>query len=123
MISRRCPKNVLPPSGRSALGEPIRDDSPAERMTAASTWTRLAGNALGGGLRPGLRFCLSLGLGFGRLRRILLVGLLVLSDYCFMRQVCGAAPYGNQLGRDANGDLFRREGADFKSHGRIDAIK
>src|SRR5438309_2291401 len=124
MTSSRCPRNVLPPNGRSALGDPMRDDSPAERMTAASTWRRSARNALGCSLRPGLRFCLTFGLGFGRLRRMLTVLLLVvLSDDGLMRQVCSTAADGNQLGRNADGDLFGREGADFKSHRGVDAVK
>src|ERR1700751_4946217 len=106
MTSSRWPKNVLPPKGRRALGDPIREDSPAERMTAASTWAESARDALGGGFGARLYFCL----GVCRLRG-------VLSIHCLMRQVGGSAANGDQLRGDADGDLFGRERADFEAYG------
>src|SRR5260370_23724217 len=130
MTSSRWPKNVVPPKGSSAFGEPIREDSPAERMTAASTWAGSARNALGGGFRAGLY----VGLGFCRLRGVLPVFLLVLvvladffsvvlADDGLMRQVGGSAADGDQFRRDADGDLFGGERADFKTDRGIHAIK
>src|SRR6516164_5509543 len=98
----------------------MRDDSPAERMTAQSTWATSARNALGRGLRVAFRF----GPGLGWLGSMLAVThCVVLSDHGLMRQVRGAAAHGNQLGRDADGDLFRRERADFQPYGSLHAVE
>jgi len=89
MTSSRYAKNVLPRSGSSAFGEPMRDDSPAERMMAASTGPESARDALRGGLRFG-------GLRLGGLHRLLLAWFfVVLADDSLVLDVRGAATHGN----------------------------
>src|SRR5665213_3991429 len=87
--------NVRPRKGTSALGEPIREDSPAERMTAAS----IRGLAGYGGQNAGVLF--------DRL----------------MCDACSAPTDGDKLGGDANGDFLRCERANLETHRRMNLLE
>src|SRR5579862_1440473 len=90
MTSRRSSRKVWPRKGSSAFGEPMREDSPAARITAASM-AASARRRLGGCLGNAL-------VRYARRR---------------------AAPDGDQLRGNANGDFLRRERANFEAHGSV----
>ena len=94
----RCSRNVRPRKGSSALGEPMREDSPAERMTAASMAAQRS---------AGARV-------FDRLVR----------QPAGARDAARCpAPHGDQFGGDADGDFLRRERADLQPHRRVHALE
>src|ERR1700728_1696154 len=88
----------------SALGAPIRRDSPPARITAAS--------GLGFRTAPA---------GIGEL--IVMQASSLREFHGFMRQVPRVAAHGNELGADADGDFLRRESADIQADRRMHALE
>src|SRR5580658_1034139 len=93
VASTRCCTKVTPRSGTSALGEPIRRDSPAARIAAASMASFAQETS-----------------SFGKL-------------YGFVRQIGRVAAHSDQFGNDTDGDFLGSERADVEPDGRIHAVK
>src|SRR5271155_4403605 len=93
VASTRCCTKVTPRSGTSALGEPIRRDSPAARIAAASMASVAQQTS-----------------SLGKL-------------YGFVWQVGRVAPHGNQFGNDTYRDFLRTERADVEPDGSMHPVK
>src|ERR1700730_4447799 len=91
--SSRCSRNVRPRKGTRALGEPTREDSPAESMTAAST--RSPSGNFHGFLRAHGHV--------GRPRR--------------------ASPHSDKFSGNADGDFLRRQRADLQPYRRVHVLE
>ena len=91
----RRSRKVSPRNSSSALGDPMRRDSPAARMSPATLTSAARAQ----------RF-----VGEHRLRKRAPVRLRV-------------AAHGDHLRHHRNGDLFRRDRADLQAHGREDALE
>src|SRR4029077_16650617 len=50
-------------------------------------------------------------------------GMTRFDSYFFVRSLLRVAAHGDQFGDDADGNFFGGERADFKAHGRVDALE
>src|ERR1700730_7220813 len=91
--SSRCSRNVRPRKGTRAFGEPMREDSPAESMTAAST--RSASRDLHCFLRA----------------------------HGHVRGARGPSPYADKLSSNADRDFLRRQRADLQPYRRMHVLE